>query len=947
MQRIFSRLLIITLIAMVSLPLRAARTQLMPIVSNFTQAEYKGGLQNWAAAQADNGTMFFGNNNGLLSFDGYHWHLHPLPGNSIVRSVLPDGNRVYVGTYTDFGYFEHQDNGQYRFTSLWPKNYQHHNDEIWKIIKAPNGHIYFQSFCSWFDYDGKNVTAHYHSQQLPLYFFPIDNRHIYVQMMNGGLALLQGKAFAQLFPRTAVGNDDIVGMVQTNGRELILATSKNGLYTLRKNTPISRKTSIDNELKQAQINKICLINPTTLVLGTILNGIYAININTGEMLWHYNMENSLRNNTVLALTTDKSGNVWAGLDNGISLIHTALPLTVMRTDQLQQPIGMVYGIVVQQPHIYIATNQALWQYHTQTKELNRVNNSGGQNWHIFAADNHLFAGHNLSTLVLQDLEATPIAGKMEGSTCMRFIRQGLEETIVESGYNHLNIYKKVNGSWQWSHVVEGFQSPILEFEIDNNGTLWAAHFSKGIYRIELSPDLKRVARMQHYLALEKGGVESKIHVMKIRGRVVFSYQGKLYTYDDLKHSIVPYQELSHFHFDNPISAVQADNHSFWVADNLAFTWLKYADGRYNKQLYIPYKAFGLEVNTNGVAMAIDRNDVYFYLNNGIGHYNAQHQPKSLPPFPLTVDEVTSTSEQHTVDTLACNGRQTNRIKNGNIRVVLSYPNFSHRQLTFHITIQGDGKTIKTKQDNPDFTFHDLGYGSYQLSASVTDSSGKMLATTQYSFEYPTPLYLSTWAFLLYLVVGYMLLRAYTSWRTQKIVLENKLKYEKELMEQHLKVLEQKQIIAHQQQIIMENELTNKGKELASMALQIATKSSQAETLREELIEKKRKGQLSVKDFERLISNMDNNNDTDMWNIFQQNFDLIHKNFFRNLRQRYPDLTPTDLKFCALLRLNYNTKDIVQFTHLTVRGVEGARYRLRKKLGISNEQSLTDFLIELE
>ena len=89
-------------------------------------------------------------------------------------------------------------------------------------------------------------------------------------------------------------------------------------------------------------------------------------------------------------------------------------------------------------------------------------------------------------------------------------------------------------------------------------------------------------------------------------------------------------------------------------------------------------------------------------------------------------------------------------------------------------------------------------------------------------------------------------------------------------------------------------------------------------------------------------------DTDLfWSTFQNNFDLIHKRFFRNLHEKYPELTANDMKICALLRLNLNTKDIANFTHLSIRGVESVRYRLRKKLGIPSEKSLTDFLIEFE
>jgi len=54
-----------------------------------------------------------------------------------------------------------------------------------------------------------------------------------------------------------------------------------------------------------------------------------------------------------------------------------------------------------------------------------------------------------------------------------------------------------------------------------------------------------------------------------------------------------------------------------------------------------------------------------------------------------------------------------------------------------------------------------------------------------------------------------------------------------------------------------------------------------------------------------------------------------------------------LRFCALLRLNMFTKDIAQLDNLSVRGVEAARYRIRKKLNIPEGTSLVDFLIELK
>ena len=98
----------------------------------------------------------------------------------------------------------------------------------------------------------------------------------------------------------------------------------------------------------------------------------------------------------------------------------------------------------------------------------------------------------------------------------------------------------------------------------------------------------------------------------------------------------------------------------------------------------------------------------------------------------------------------------------------------------------------------------------------------------------------------------------------------------------------------------------------------------------------------------LLKMIENNiPEEDEWNLFQSNFDLIHQNFFRNLKDRYPSLTPTDLKLCSLLRLNYSSKEIADMLNISIRGVEAARYRLRKKLSLGESDNLVDFMINFK
>ena len=151
--------LILTVAALVC-ALVAGATLFKPTVTNYTSRQFDASNQNWACGQDDDGIMYFGNNDGLLVFDGARWKCYPVPGHYIVRSVTVDGNRVYTGSYQQFGYFSRDDFGEMRYTSISdsidPALFN--DDEIWKIERAGD-YLIFQSFRSLFVYDGRHIEV--------------------------------------------------------------------------------------------------------------------------------------------------------------------------------------------------------------------------------------------------------------------------------------------------------------------------------------------------------------------------------------------------------------------------------------------------------------------------------------------------------------------------------------------------------------------------------------------------------------------------------------------------------------------------------------------------------------------------------------------------------------------------------------------------------------------
>jgi AraC family chitin signaling transcriptional activator len=81
-------------------------------------------------------------------------------------------------------------------------------------------------------------------------------------------------------------------------------------------------------------------------------------------------------------------------------------------------------------------------------------------------------------------------------------------------------------------------------------------------------------------------------------------------------------------------------------------------------------------------------------------------------------------------------------------------------------------------------------------------------------------------------------------------------------------------------------------------------------------------------------------------VFEANFERVHYEFFNELKAYFPDLTQKELRLCAFVRMNLTNKEIASILNISVRGVETARYRLRKRLSLNHEEDMAEFLEKL-
>lgn len=160
------------------------------------------------------------------------------------------------------------------------------------------------------------------------------------------------------------------------------------------------------------------------------------------------------------------------------------------------------------------------------------------------------------------------------------------------------------------------------------------------------------------------------------------------------------------------------------------------------------------------------------------------------------------------------------------------------------------------------------------------------------------------------------------------------------------------IVLKKENLELEKEKLNqdieyKKKELASNMMYLVEKNEFLAKLARQLVELKPS---SKKDNQNIIQGLINelklNSNAKVWDDFELRFKEVHSDFYDALYEAFPDLSPNEIKICAFLRLNMSTKEISSITHQSVKSINMARFRLRKKLNMDRDENLIAFLTQL-
>ncbi|WP_370526817.1 transcriptional regulator [Bacteroides sp. 51] len=929
-------------------------------IINYNKNLYGKGSQTWQINTYDESWIYFANQSGMLQYDGNSWSVFPLNNDSDVRSVLPSNTqkRIYVGGISEFGYFEPGENGHLIYVCLSDSLSEEERaiGNIWGIHEADNI-LYIQ---------GDNRVIKYLNGK----FTSIDagckidcsdmvKGVLYVGTDNGVMVLI-GNTFFPLRGADSLQTKRIRGVIpHTSG--VIVVTAYDGLFHCDGDLCIPYKTGVEDFLTENEI--FCVAASDDLIaLGTVHKGIVVFNRLTREVKY-FNENNGMQNNTVLSLAFDSSANLWAGLDNGIDYVCLSSPLTNLYTYPYSYGTG--YDAALAGDHLFLATNRGL--YYTKypiALSANRpdilpVPHSSGQVWSLRKIGDQIFCMHDRGLFLIEGLSLKRV-GQISGTWTCQLVT-GTEDKMYVGVYDGLYLLQKKAGQWTVVHRVAGTSDSFRYFEQESAHVLWMSDQNRCM-RIELDPTLSRVVKQTLYDAKDGFPSDKRIRINKIGSKVYFSTVEGIYEYNHYASRMERSEDISsRLNGAGPYYSIKEYNDHILGLNQREIcisNLVTYKRGASTHILPLDMSAVEL---VRGAETLVPLSDSLVIIPNDNGfalaRVLAQRQRKDYSKAVHIRNVFISYPKDSLIYTDNFRGEKLQSkvpYAQNAVRFEYGITSFTHgEEVSYQYRMDNGEWSDFTKSMVKEYSNLSEGEHTFQVKAVFADA---MSATDSFTFRVLPPWYRTNIAYICYILLFAALMWYVYKWddvrvkrKKQQAVVEK----DKELQEREREF--EKENARKERQIIqlekdkLEHDLQYKSQEMANLMINFVRKNEILTEIKADLFKvmsaAKAGGGKDIRQLLLLVSNKIDSNikSDDVLKRIEEQFDLVHNNLMKRLQERHPDLSLNERMMCAYIKMNLSSKEIAPLLNISVRGVETVRYRIRKKLLLEREDSLTDYL----
>ncbi|MDI3319411.1 triple tyrosine motif-containing protein [Pinibacter soli] len=942
----------------------------LPSISNFSRQVYEAGKQTRCIGQDRRGIMYFANDDGLLVYDGTYWNTYQLPNKSIVRSLMIDNDRIYVGGQQEFGYFYFDSNNAlvyHSFKDIIPPKENEFTD-VWNVIKWGDD-IFFRSAKRIFWLHGNTIKAY---ESINWGFLGVTRNLLVAEQFETGLVYFSNGKWIPL-----PNGDDFKGhntvvkaITDFTGDMSLITTLKNGLYTIRDKDIEKFKSPDVTAISQDNLYSACVLDGNLTAIATNLNGLYIID-SQGKVVQHLTKKHGLQKNNIMYVFADRNKNLWLGLDNGIDLIAHDNAIAHINPDNENKSPG--YAAIVYKNNLYLGTASGVYraplqnadQLNQTAAQFNIIEKSQGQVWGMNIVNDHLLISHNEGAYIVNGNAASPL-DETTGFWLFRPLGSQTPAPLMLAGtYNGINLYSYENGQFVNKKQHTHFES--AKFVAIEGNNIWAAHPYKGLYRIYF--DTAGVLQNKLYNDKNKILSENHNHVFNVQGKIVLTTGKGIFEFDPAINDFKRSDFFTKIFGNASVSYLKDDAHgNIWFIQDKKPGVIDCSDPHQPKIVFIP--------ELNSVIMSNGEEFIYPYNNSNVligseeGFYNVDYEKykNNKRSVSVLLRKITASSKTDSVlfggylslkDTTSSvetvKFSRSISYKYNSVQFEFSSPIFV-QQADYSCRLKGFESEWSPWSKKAEKSYTNLPAGDYTFEVKAKDDLGNVSPVSTFSFTVLPPWYRTIVAYLVYLLLFAYIIYWFYKRQQKKYLLNQKIKLQKqqekyEAEQERLQFEHQRVVEKNEREIIqlrnekLEAEVAHKNTELASNTMTLLQKREVLNKIKEELVPlRELDSEKEAKTVRKIIKLINDQLETDDdWDRFANYFDKVNNDFLKTLKDKFPQLTATDLKLCAYLRINLSSKEIANLLNISIRGVETSRYRLRKKLDLPNETGLFDFL----
>lgn len=913
-------------------------------IQNFTSADYKAGIQNIDFAQNRDLTLFVANNLGVLSYNGNEWETHAFRTGKKKRSLAFDEttNRLYVGSQGEFGFFEND----WNYISLIDQipSSSRDFDEVWDVFISYSK-VYFCTFKGIYEYDGQSISVIEQDDGFNRSFH--SNGKLFTQSPLGKLVEINGHELVSTYKQNQV-NQIISGIIPQDEGYLLFYNSGNIEYSTSIRAT-EKYTDLINVLQGKYVNHVTQLSDTRLAISTQTSGVFLFDLQK-QTIENISTRNGLPTNACLRSFQDYAGRLWVGMQNGIALIDINSPVRLINDEVNIQGSG--YEAFEIGAGTYYTTSNGIYFLAKNTEHCVFLTGTEGPAYGIQKIGEKIYAGHHTGLFLLEDDNAKRIADT-NGLWNIKRLRS-TPKFAVGGTYSGLYLFKiNETGELQAVQAIKGFDESSRFFEEDQNGRLWVGQFYKGLYQLNLSEELTEAEVIKVSDAYDLP-INERIILSNINNDLHLATNAGVYKLDQSTGRIVDAKIFSDVIGKQQVYLLTQDKQKniHIYTENMVGYYKQVSASNY---VYVPSSLFQLRYSFNNDLLNVSvntNNGVLYNANDGFILYNSELEDHVAIEVPLVVSRVYSVTED-----IVVYARKIFEDKPENIEELVvsqrakvlqfNVESFQFNEVNnqqFRYLLKGFDEDYGEWTNTTTKEYTNLPEGKFEFIVQTLNYLGEMVSSQPLLVRVNPPFYRSLLARGLYVIFGLLIL--FLAFIFQRRRYKSKAEKIEEAKQHELR--EKRKELTQLKEEKMESELRHLNNLLAASAMNLVVKNEFMETIKEELKQVRQNGRIgeTKQALEKIVKEIDTTlRIQEDWAQFEHHFDLVHGDFLARLREDFHDLTPSEQKLSAFLRLNMNTKEISNLMGTSLRGVEIARYRLRKKLCLTKSQNLSMFILE--